>query len=57
MEAVFAATFAWLLLRERLSGVQIAGCALMLGGMLLAQVGSRVQPSERQGNGPVAPVG
>lgn len=44
MEAVFAALFGWLLLQERLTVVQIAGCVLMLGGMLLAQASSRAKP-------------
>lgn len=37
MESVSAALFGWLLLDERLVAVQIAGCGLMLAGMLLAQ--------------------
>ena len=37
LEAVFAALFGWLLLRETLTRGQLLGCALMLGGMLLAQ--------------------
>jgi drug/metabolite transporter (DMT)-like permease len=40
LESVFAALFGWLLLRETLTLVQLAGCALMLGGMVLAQVSS-----------------
>jgi drug/metabolite transporter (DMT)-like permease len=38
MESVFAATFGWILLGERLTAQQLAGCALMLAGMLLAQL-------------------
>jgi len=38
MEAVFAALFGYLLLNERLSGVQIFGCTLILGSILLAQL-------------------
>ena len=38
LEAVFAALAGWAFLDERLSAVQLLGCALMLGGMLLAQV-------------------
>jgi drug/metabolite transporter (DMT)-like permease len=45
-EAVFAALFGWLILGERLTPVQVAGCALMLGGMLLAQASSRARPRE-----------
>lgn len=37
LEAVFAALAGWLILNERLSAVQLLGCGLMLGGMLLAQ--------------------
>lgn len=36
-EAVFAAMFGWLLLDERLTGVQILGAALIFAAMLLAQ--------------------
>jgi drug/metabolite transporter (DMT)-like permease len=38
LEAVFAAIAGWLFLDERLGAIQLVGCALMLGGMLLAQV-------------------
>jgi drug/metabolite transporter (DMT)-like permease len=38
METVFAALFGWLLLGETLLPRQLLGCALMLAGMLLAQV-------------------
>jgi drug/metabolite transporter (DMT)-like permease len=41
LEAVFAAAFGWLLLGERLAAVQWLGCALMLAGMLLAQLRER----------------
>ena len=37
MEAPLAALFGWLILGEKLIAVQLAGCALMLVGMLLAQ--------------------
>ena len=37
MEAVFAALFGWLFLDETLTTRQLAGCGLMLAGMLLAQ--------------------
>jgi len=40
-EAVFAAFFGWLLLNERLTGVQILGCVLMGAAMLLAQLPSQ----------------
>jgi drug/metabolite transporter (DMT)-like permease len=38
LEAVFAALFGWLLLGEALSVRQVAGCALMLCGVVLAQL-------------------
>ena len=41
LEAVFAASFGWLVLDEHLSALQLLGCGLMLAGMLLAQVGTR----------------
>ncbi len=37
LEAAFAALFGWILLAETLSIRGMAGCALMLGGMLLSQ--------------------
>ena len=37
-EAVFAALFAWLILDETISMRGLAGCALMLAGMLVAQL-------------------
>jgi len=40
LEAVFAALGGWLWLDERLTALQLLGCALMLGGMLLAQIRS-----------------
>jgi len=39
-EAVFAAFFGWLILREVLTARQVLGCGLMLSGMILAQVRS-----------------
>jgi drug/metabolite transporter (DMT)-like permease len=38
LEAVFAALFGWFLLGEILSGVQLLGCGLMMGAMLVAQL-------------------
>lgn len=38
LEAVFAAVAGWILLNEGLSGRGILGCALMLAGMLVAQL-------------------
>jgi drug/metabolite transporter (DMT)-like permease len=40
MESVFATLSGWLALDETLTGQQLAGCALMLTGMLLAQLPS-----------------
>jgi drug/metabolite transporter (DMT)-like permease len=37
LEAVFAALSGWLLLGEVLAPVQLVGCGIMLGGMLLSQ--------------------
>ena len=37
-EAVFAAVSGWIVLGETMSGVQIMGCALLLGGALMAQI-------------------
>lgn len=44
MEAVFAALSGWILLREELSAAQVAGCGLILTGMLLAQFRGYQQP-------------
>ncbi len=49
LEAVFAAIGGWLILQEVLSGRALAGCALMLVGMLLAQLPSRSR--SHTGNG------
>jgi len=38
MESVFAVLFGWLFLRENLLPVQIAGCVLILAGVVLVQV-------------------
>lgn len=40
LEAVFAAAGGWLLLGETLSARALAGCALMLAGMMFSQLGS-----------------
>ncbi len=37
-EAIFAAAAGWLILGETMSGVQLLGCALLLGGALMTQV-------------------
>jgi len=43
LEAVFAVMGGWMLLGETLSVRGLIGCGLMLGGMMLAQVRSRIQ--------------
>lgn len=44
MEAVFAACAGWLLLHEQLGSIQLIGCVLMIGGILLSQL----RPSQRR---------
>jgi len=44
LETVFAAFGGWLILGEVLSGRAIAGCALMLAGMLIAQLSGPKRP-------------
>jgi len=46
MEAVFAALFGFVWLNEGLRTGQVAGCALMLAAMLLAQFNRQADPSE-----------
>lgn len=38
LEAVFAAVSGWIVLGETMSGIQLLGCALLLGGALIAQM-------------------
>ncbi|MBM7073989.1 DMT family transporter [Shewanella sp. 202IG2-18] len=38
IEAVFAATGGWYLLNESLTAIQMSGCSLMLGGIILSQI-------------------
>lgn len=38
LESVFAVLFAWLLLRERLSSTEFAGCALVFCAVILSQI-------------------
>lgn len=50
LEAVFAALAGWLFLNEQLNGRELTGCALMLSGMLAAQLGPIwKQRSQRRG--------
>jgi drug/metabolite transporter (DMT)-like permease len=44
LEAVFAAFGGWLVLHESLSARDLAGCALMLAGMLVSQFAKRAYP-------------
>ena len=37
-EVIFAAVAGWIILGETMSGIQMLGCALLLGGALMAQV-------------------
>jgi drug/metabolite transporter (DMT)-like permease len=46
-EAVFAVLGGWMILAEQLSPRGLAGCALMLGGMLVAQLGPRSAMQDR----------
>ena len=41
LEAVFAVLGGWLLLGEQVSGILLAGCALILAGTVLSQLGRR----------------
>ena len=41
LESVFAALAGWLLLNERLSGVELCGCALVFLSVLAAQLPAR----------------
>ncbi|MBN1180625.1 MAG: DMT family transporter [Anaerolineae bacterium] len=47
-EAVFAALAGWVLLGEALTTLQLVGGGLMLGGMVLAQVGRRQEARSRR---------
>jgi len=49
LEAVFAVLGGWMILGELLSLRGIAGCVLMLGGMLIAQLGPRAGDSGSDG--------
>ena len=48
-ETLFAATTSWLILGERLSGLQWLGGGLILGGMVLAEVKPQTEPVEVPG--------
>jgi drug/metabolite transporter (DMT)-like permease len=60
-EPVFAVVFAWVLLGQRLNPAQLAGAALVVAGVLLAQLASRGvaarrgRPGWRPGRGTPAP--
>lgn len=38
LESVFSALFGWLLINQKLSGIELAGCALVFIGVVLAQL-------------------
>ena len=46
LEAVFAVIGGWLILHEGFTGRMLAGCSLMLAGMVVVQVRGRSQGSE-----------
>lgn len=48
MEAVVAALAGWLILDERLSAIQGFGCLLMLGAMIMAQIGGESYSGSRE---------
>jgi drug/metabolite transporter (DMT)-like permease len=60
-EPVFAVAFAWVLLGQRLTPTQLAGAALVVAGVVLAQLASRGpgarrgRPGSRPGRGTPAP--
>jgi drug/metabolite transporter (DMT)-like permease len=47
LEAVFAAFGGWLLLNEQLDSRALLGCALMLVGMIVAQIPARAAPAQK----------
>ncbi len=52
LESVFAVAAGWLLLQEALAPVQILGCFLILGAVLLSQAGRRGRIAELETGGP-----
>ena len=49
LESVVAALAGWAILGERLSGVELLGCALVFGAVVLAQIPGFVKPKEKTG--------
>lgn len=49
LESVFAALAGWLLLNERLSGVELCGCALVFLSVLAAQLPARGKGGDKTG--------
>ena len=41
MESVFATLFGWLLLNEKMSAVELSGCALVFAAVVLSQLPSK----------------
>jgi drug/metabolite transporter (DMT)-like permease len=50
MEAAFAVLAGWLILSEAMSRRELAGCALMLGGIIIAQLPGRQSTKPRPGS-------
>lgn len=48
LEAVFAALGGWMVLGETLAGRALAGCALMLTGVIVSQLGGEARPPEER---------
>ena len=46
LESVFSVVFSWLLLHERLTARELFGCALILAGILLAQLKGEAKPAD-----------
>lgn len=56
-EPVMAGLVAWVVLGEVLTGVQLLGAALILGGIVLAETSRQRAADRRTGSAPVAPGG
>lgn len=50
LEAAVAALAGWLILDEKLSAIQLYGCLLMLGAMVMAQMGGQIYRESRDFN-------
>ena len=56
-EPVLAGLVAWVVLGETLSGVQLVGAGLILGGIVLAETARQGSQGARSEPGPVNPIG